>query len=473
VPDVQTPDSRRASESASESPSQTTLFGADRRVVVLGIARMADAMGNSFLIIVLPLYIASGAIRSEALGLSESLATGLVLALFGLVSSPMQPLAGRLSDRAGRRKAFVLGGLVILAAANAAFILVGSYLSLFALRAVQGGAAALTITAGIALVNELSAGLSRGQNMGIYNSFRLVGFGAGPLAAGLILEAGPYRLPETLAAVLGSAAMSGFQATFILAALLALVSAGLVALLVRDPAETTPTTRRLALRLRAPKGSGRLLDAIFTLGLATFVMSSCISLLSAIEPAVNARLGQGPVLFAVQFATFIGALAAAQPFIGKVSDRVGRKTFIVWGLVALAPTTLAQGLVATPGQMIAARFCQGLAGAAIFAPALALAGDLAEESQSGAQLSVLTMAFGLGIASGQIISGFLVRYGFVVPFAFGAVLAGIAVALVQTQVIEASPADASSADASSEASSPGAEAASAEASAASAPVEAS
>ena len=451
MPDVQTPDSRRASESASESPSQTTLFGADRRVVVLGIARMADAMGNSFLIIVLPLYIASGAIRSEALGLSESLATGLVLALFGLVSSPMQPLAGRLSDRAGRRKAFVLGGLVILAAANAAFILVGSYLSLFALRAVQGGAAALTITAGIALVNELSAGLSRGQNMGIYNSFRLVGFGAGPLAA-----------------VLGSAAMSGFQATFLLAALLALVSAGLVALLVRDPAETTPTTRRLALRLRAPKGSGRLLDAIFTLGLATFVMSSCISLLSAIEPAVNARLGQGPVLFAVQFATFIGALAAAQPFIGKVSDRVGRKTFIVWGLVALAPTTLAQGLVATPGQMIAARFCQGLAGAAIFAPALALAGDLAEESQSGAQLSVLTMAFGLGIASGQIISGFLVRYGFVVPFAFGAVLAGIAVALVQTQVIEASPADASS-----EASSTGAEAASAEASAASAPVEAS
>ncbi|PSQ80281.1 MAG: MFS transporter [Bacteroidetes bacterium QS_8_68_15] len=400
---------------------------------------MADAMGNSFLIIVLPLYIASAAVDAEALGLSESLATGLVLALFGLVSSPAQPLAGRLSDRAGKRKAFVLGGLVVLAAANAAFLLVDSYLGMFALRAVQGLAAALTITAGIALVNELSAGLSRGQNMGIYNSFRLAGFGAGPLVAGVILEAGPYRLPGAL---LEGAAVSGFQATFVVAALLALVSAGLVAWLVRDPAETTPTTRRLALRFRAPAGANRLLDAVFTLGLATFVMSSCISMLSSIEPAVNARLGQGPVLFAVQFATFIGALAAAQPFIGKVSDRLGRKTFIVWGLVALAPTTLAQGLVAAPGQMIAARFCQGLAGAAVFAPALALAGDLAAEGQSGAQLSVLTMAFGLGIASGQILSGFFVRYGFAVPFALGAVLALAAAALVQTQVVEAAPTEA-------------------------------
>ncbi|MDX1747552.1 MAG: MFS transporter, partial [Halobacteriales archaeon] len=36
------------------------VLGTDRRVVVLGLARMADALGNSFLIIVLPLFVASG-----------------------------------------------------------------------------------------------------------------------------------------------------------------------------------------------------------------------------------------------------------------------------------------------------------------------------------------------------------------------------------------------------------------------------
>jgi MFS family permease len=428
VPEVQAEKAPPPTDDAPAGKTSRTLLGADRRVIVLGLARMADAMGNSFLIIVLPLYIAGAAVDSTALGLAEPVATGLVLALFGLVSSPMQPLAGRLSDRAGRRTGFVIGGLLILAAANAAFLFAGSYLALFGIRAVQGLAAALTITAGVALVNELSAGQGRGSNMGIYNSFRLVGFGAGPLAAGTIVEAGPYQVLSVEA--------SGFQAAFVLSALLALVSAGLVAFLVRDPAATNPTTRRLALRIRARAGDRGVLDSIFSLGLATFVMSSCIALLSAIEPAVNARLGQGPVLFAAQFATFIGALAAAQPFIGQLSDRVGRRAFIVWGLVALVPTTLAQGLVATPGQMIAARFLQGLAGAAIFAPALALAGDLAAEGQSGAQLSVLTMAFGLGIAFGQIASGFFIRYGFVVPFAFGAVMAAGGAVLVRTQVLE-------------------------------------
>jgi hypothetical protein len=44
------------------------LFGTDQRVVVLGIARMADAIGNSFLIVVMPLYIASGNVSGNFWG---------------------------------------------------------------------------------------------------------------------------------------------------------------------------------------------------------------------------------------------------------------------------------------------------------------------------------------------------------------------------------------------------------------------
>jgi MFS family permease len=86
--------------------------------------------------------------------------------------------------------------------------------------------------------------------------------------------------------------------------------------------------------------------------------------------------------------------------------------------------------------MLGARFLQGVAVALVFAPALALAGDLAGKGQSGTQLSVLTMAFGLGVALGPLTSGVLVSYGFVVPFAFGAALAVVALVLVFTQVEE-------------------------------------
>ncbi|MFB6352611.1 MAG: MFS transporter, partial [Halobacteriales archaeon] len=67
------------------------VFGTDRRVVALAVARMADAVGNSFLIVVLPLYIASGAVAGGAFGLTEALITGLVLSMFGLFNSLLQP----------------------------------------------------------------------------------------------------------------------------------------------------------------------------------------------------------------------------------------------------------------------------------------------------------------------------------------------------------------------------------------------
>lgn len=390
---------------------------------------MADALGNSFLIVVLPLYVASQAVSGGSLGLPEPVISGIVLALFGLVSSLTQPFAGHLSDRFGKRRAFVLLGLVIFCGANFAFSLVHTYPMLFLIRAVQGVAAAFTITASVALVSELSVSGGRGQNMGVYNSFRLIGFGGGPLLAGVVIEAGPYALPGL------GLTISGFEASFYLAALAALISAALVALLVHDPAHTRPSPRKLQIQIRAqPPGHG--LDSIFTLGLATFLMTSCIALLSPIEPEVNARLGQGPILFSIQFAVFIGALAVVQPLVGRISDTYGRRPFIVWGLVALAPTTLIQGFVTAPWEMIGARLLQGIAGAMMLAPALALAGDLAEEGQAGAKLSVLTVAFGLGISFGQIVSGLLVQYGFAIPFAIGAALALGGATLVRTQVRE-------------------------------------
>lgn len=409
-----------------EQGSDRKFFGTDRRIIALGVARMADAMGNSFLVVVLPLYIASGEVTGNVLGLSESLITGIVLGLFGLVTSFCQPFAGRLSDRVGKRRLFVIIGLIFFTFANFSYVLADTYLSLLLIRTAQGLAAALTITASIALVSELSFSGSRGGNMGVYNSFRLIGFGIGPLASGALVEAGPYMLP-----VIGE--INGFTAAFIVAAGAALVSTILVALLVRDPEETKPSTESMAIRITSSE-PGQLLNPIFTLGLATLIMSTGFALLTSIEPQVNERLSQGPFLFSVEFSMLVGALAVTQPLIGKASDIYGRKIFIVAGLVALVPITLLEGLVTAPWQMIVARALQGVSAAMVFAPALALAGDLAEEGQTGAQLSVLTVSFGLGISFGAIISGYAIRFGFIIPFAIGAVLAAMGAVLVQTQV---------------------------------------
>ncbi len=406
-------------------------FAVDRRVLALAFARMADGVGNSFLIVVIPLYVASGVVGGVSFGLSESMIIGVVLSLYGFLNSIFQPFTGRFSDRTGTRKAFILVGLGGLAVTNVAYVFAEAYLELVVIRGLQGVSVAFIVPTSIALVNELATTSERGGNMGVYNTFRLVGFGAGPVAAGAVVNAGPYALP-----VVDGVTVSGFDAAFYVAATTAVISYAMVTVLITDP-ETTQASAGddLAIAVRDRTGSN-LLDPVFTLGVATLFMATAIALFATIQPQINARLEQGATWFGLQFAAFVIAQVLLQTPIGRASDRYGRRPFIVAGMVLLIPTTLAQGFATTSAAMFAARLAQGVAGAMVFAPSLALAGDLAGEGESGTKLSVLTMSFGFGIAFGPLTSGALVGYGFAVPFAFGAVLAVFGSVLVYTQVEE-------------------------------------
>lgn len=456
------------------------VLGVQPQVLILALARMAESIGNSFLIVVLPLYIATehitgahlagldlvligGAILLGAvvlvrtgagyrillvvpalvvaivlldrvgLSLTEVAITGIILSLSGFVSSPLQPFTGRLSDRLARRKVFVLVGLLILGAASGAYALATNYWQLGALRIMQGVAAACIIPTTVALVNDVTVPENRGGNMGTYNTFRLVGFGVGPVAAGILVEAGPYSL-----AMAGTnLAVTGYDAAFYLAATTALTSFLLVLAFIHDPDIDGYVDHGRGIDIAVlGRERGQLLDPVFALGIVSFFMAVGIALFATLGDLINTRLDQGESWFGLQFAAFVLAQIALQAPIGRATDFYGRKRFIVLGTALLIPTTLAQGLVLDSVLMFAARFLQGVAGAMVFAPALALAGDLAPDGRSGATLSVLTMAFGFGVAVGPFLSGFLVDLGFVVPFAFGSGLALLGVVLVQTQVEE-------------------------------------
>ena len=421
--------------------SLSEIRGTDRRVIVLALARMVGALGNSFLIVVLPLYVASdlidiGALVGTTAGvgaasvtLTEPLLIGFVLSLFGFLNSLSQPFTGRLSDRMATRRPFVLAGILLLGTASALYTLADVYWILVVLRAIQGFGAALTIPATVALVNEYAASADqRGGNFGVFNTFRLIGFGFGPVLAGVVVDNGPYDLTA-----IGLPVVNGFDAAFATACIAAYLSFVLVYLLVHDAVDAAEAGDDLSIRIR---GEGRLLDPVFVLGVATVAMGLCIALYATLQNQVNVRLDQPPVWFGLQFAAVTIANVALQVPVGQASDRMGRRPFLVAGFLLLVPTTLLQGIVLSPVGMTLVRLGQGVAVACVFAPSLALAGDLAREGESGTTLSVLTMGFGFGVALGPLASGWLVGFGFVVPFAVGAVLALVALVLVVTQVEE-------------------------------------
>jgi len=427
----------------------------DRRVLTLAFARMADALGNSFLIIVLPLYIASGQISLSGLVgmdlfgfvLRQETLIGLVLSLFGLLNSLGQPFTGRWSDRVGRRRAFVLAGLVLFGIGSAAYPFTDRYWTVLVARALQGVGAAFTVPATVALVNDYAAGDSeRGGNFGVFNTFRLIGFGFGPMVAGLVVTGG-FAGQEVATYRIAGVAVSGFDAAFAVAVLGAVVSFGLVTVFISDPPEAADNAgKNLSVAILDPDGRG--LDSVFVLGIGTFLMATTIALFATLEGPIREALDESTVMFSIQFAAVVIANVALQVPIGRASDRYGRRRFIVAGFVVLIPSVFAQGVVTDPWLMLAARFVQGIGVALVFAPSLALAGDLASSRGSGTTLSILTMAFGLGVALGPLASGVLFNLGGLsLPFTFGAALAMIALALVYTQVEEtlsrpvAAPAD--------------------------------
>lgn len=170
-------------------------------------------------------------------------------------------------------------------------------------------------------------------------------------------------------------------------------------------------------------------------------MTAGIALFASIEPMINARLSQDPMTFAFQFAAFVLAFIITQPIVGRLSDRFGRKPFIVAGLVLVVPVLFAQGFVINSNEMTVLRILQGIGSAMAFGPALALTGDLVTRGDSGTKLSVLTMAFGLGAGVGPVIAGPLVQVTFAAPFVFCAILTALGAVLVQTQVTPTTAAD--------------------------------
>ena len=410
----------------------------DARILSLAIARMVSALANSFLVVVLPLYIGSQAVQLPTLTgstvtiagisivISLELLIAIVLSLFGFLNSLSQPLTGSLSDRLGRRKPFLLFGLGLVATGSAGYLVFTDYLLVLAMRGLQGIGAAFSIPITVALVNELSDPDERGGNFGLFNTFRLLGFGIGPLVAGVVVATGPYAV--------SGRTVSGFDAAFLVAVVGAAVSFALITLLITDPERAEEAAADdISIRVRGDHGG---LDPVFALGVATIVMAVSIAIYAPLANVINERLNQGSFLYSIQFGATVFANVLFQLPLGRLSDRYGRRPFLIGGFILLLPTTLAQGVVTSSTAMIVARFLQGIAVAAVFAPSLALAGDLAREGTSGSTLSILTMGFGLGIALGTLVSGVLVSYGFVVPFAAATGAGVIGLLLVVTQVSE-------------------------------------
>ena len=368
-------------------------FGINRAVLALSVARLADALGNSLLFIIIPLYIAK--LPKDYFHFPLPIMVGILISIYGFVVAFLQPIMGALSDHLGRRKILIQFGLGMIALCTLAFTLATKYLDLLFLRTLQGVAVAITIPAAMSLMAAITKKETRGGAMGVYSTFRMMGFVAGPLLGGFILD------------------HFGFDAAFytgsgfiLLAMLLVQIWVDDVRIIFKD--NKRPKTKIIDRELLSP--------GILSAGVATFLMASAFSMVTTLENEFNSKLGISAFGFGFAFSMLMVGRLLLQVPLGRLSDFIGRKPLIIGGLILMAPATILLGDVASLTQFVLVRLGQGVAAAAIAAPAFAIAADLSVKGGEGRQMSVITMGFGLGIATGPLIAGLLAVIFFDLPF---------------------------------------------------------
>lgn len=374
-------------------------IGVDRAVVALSITRLSDAMGNSILFIVIPLYVAR--LPEVYFHFPVPVLVGLLISLFGFVNSAMQPVMGALVDRLNRRKVLIQVGLALVGTGTLSFILATRFADLLALRILQGVGVAMTIPASMALMAGLTSKETRGGSMGFYSTMRMIGFALGPLIGGYLQV------------------HYGFNITFVVGATFSFLAMLLVQLWVEEaPApENSEMTRKFQLWDRSLLNPG-----ILSAALATFVMASGFSMVTTLENEFNARLSITAFDFGLAFSMLmIGRLVLQIP-LGRLSDFIGRRPLVLLGLLLMGPATAFLGEAGNLWQLILTRLLQGIASAFIAAPAFAVAADLAKAGGEGRQMSVITMGFGLGLATGPLLAGVLAVVFFELPFLTGGVM---------------------------------------------------
>ncbi len=390
--------------------------GGNRTVLALSVARLGDAVGNSIVFIVIPLYVAE--LPSPLFQLSETLRVGILISLFGVVMAFLQPIMGAVSDYVGRRKIFIQAGLLLMVFSSLGYVIANRYSVMLIFRSLQGLGVAITVPAAVALLATSSNRQTRGGSMGIYTAFRMGGLAIGPLLGGFVYE------------------RYGFNLAFYLGAGFILVGIILVQLWVKDLPETNQPNEQKQKRSFQILNLGLLSGGILGASFASLVMAGAFSMITTLEKQFNQRLDQTAVGFGLAISALTVSRLIFQIPLGRWSDRIGRKPLIIGGLLLMAPATVILGYVGSTFQLTAARVFQGIASAGIAAPAFAVAADLAKKGGEGQQMSFITVGFGLGIGLGPLIAGLLAVYFFALPFIVMGVLCLVAAWVVFRYVPE-------------------------------------
>ena len=194
----------------------------------------------------------------------------------------------------------------------------------------------------------------------------------------------------------------------------------------------TPVVRESQQRELARKDNERMnRQILITLLLSIFIALLGIGIIIPVMPVFATELGAGGFSLGMIIAAFSISRGLLQPVVGSLSDRWGRKGFLVSGLLIYGLVGLLIPQAGSVMNLIAIRGFHGVGSAMIVPIAMAYMSSLAPDGHEGRYMSYLNIAIFCGIGCGPMIGGlFSDLFGFASVFYVMAALSFFAFVLV-------------------------------------------
>lgn len=350
-------------------------------VWVLVASAFIIALGYGLIAPVLPQFATSFGVGVAA--------SAVVVSAFAFCRLLFAPAGGRLVDRFGEPPVYV-AGLLIVAVSTGATALAQNYWQLLIFRGLGGLGSVMFTVSAMVLIMRIAPPGQRGRVSGLYATSFLIGNIAGPVVGGAMAGLG-MRVPFAV-----------YAAALVVAAVV--VGLRLDVNRRRSGVERAPDLPPMAFRTAWADSAYR--AAVFS----AFANGwSSMGIRVALYPlfAVSV-LGEGPALAGVALTVFALGNAGAQAFAGRRSDTVGRKPFILAGLLVTGVATGAIGFTENLWVFLALSAIAGL-GAGMLGPVQqAAVGDIVGSEHSGGRVfSRFQMFMDAGAIAGPILVGML------------------------------------------------------------------
>lgn len=154
---------------------------------------------------------------------------------------------------------------------------------------------------------------------------------------------------------------------------------------------------------------------------------------TGLDLAPNTRLGLVVSVFGI-------LLAAAQPAVGAIGDRVGRRPLLIGGMATFAAATLMMPLATRFEALLGLRGLQGLALACTVPTSLAVIAALVPTRRRGRAMGLYATARMLGFGVGPLIGGAVLDHAGATTTFLAAVVPGVIAATLVTFALDEPPA---------------------------------